>query len=142
MLRSINFHKLLTVFVLAVMSISRLQAAEVRFFSGSNLENKDSKSYDIHYSYSARTKVCFVLKPTPEIKRGLLTTLSREAEGLTVINRKFDGENATINAKIAAKSRVYCLCADDCEITVGSLGKKIVGNGKTLVIENGALSIK
>ncbi len=142
MLSSLNFHQFLTLFVLSMMSVSHLSAAEVKFFSGSNLENKDSKSYEIYYSYSARTKVCFVLKPTPEIARGLLTTLSREAKGLTIIKRSVDGENATINATIAAKSRVYCLCADDCEITVGTLGKKIVGNGKTLVIENGELTIK
>lgn len=121
---------------------SPAQAADVRFFSGSNIENKDSKSYTINYSYAARTKVCFVLKPTPEIRRSLKTTLSRDAQGLTIIKRDFDGENATIKATIAAKSHVYCLCTDDCEITVGSLGKKIVGKGKTLVIENGKLSVQ
>lgn len=129
-------------FSLLLVLASQASVAEVKFFSGSNIYNKDNKSYNISYTFSARTKFCFVLKPTPEIKRSLRTTLSREASGLTIIKRNFDGENASVQATLAGNSRVYCLCTDDCEITIENIGKSIVSKGKTLVIENGTTSVQ
>ena len=117
-------------------------SAEVKFFSGSNIHNKDNKSYQIKYSFPARTKVCFVLKPTPEIKRSLSTTLSRKVKGLTIVKQKYDGESASISATIAAKTHIYCLCTNECKVSVGSLGSTVVGKGKTLFIENGKLEVK
>jgi len=137
--------------ILGVVVAVQSQAADLKFFSGSNIENKDDKSYILNYSFPARTKVCFILKPTPEIKHSLPTTLSRDVQGLTIIKRDYNGEDAKIKAKIAGKTRIYCLCTDECEITVsepgskivsGELGKKTLGHGKTLVIEKGILTVQ
>ncbi len=183
---SYKYFQLLFVVILGAVVAVHIQAADLKFFSGSNIENKDDKSYILNYSFPARTKVCFILKPTPEIKHSLPATLNRDVKGLTIIKREFNGEEAKIKAKIAGKTRVYCLCTDECEITVSELrkntvssesekkvvgesakntvssesgkkvvsvesgkktanvelGKKTVGHGKTLVIENGALTVQ
>ena len=122
--------------------LSNVSAADIDFFTGANIYNKDKQSYSISYKFEARTRVCFVRKPTAEIKRSLSTTLSRDAKGLRIISRDFDGENAAITASIDAGSKVYCLCTDDCEITVGTLGTRVVGQGKTLIIKKGKLTVR
>lgn len=121
------------------------EQARPDFFSGANITNLDKKTHIITYQFKTiGTKVCYVRKPTPTIARGLVSSIyRRNIKGLKIIRDEFDGVFTTVTAELGAGASIYCLCTQNCNISVTGVGTENgVRNGKTVVIKSGKLLLK
>lgn len=115
--------------------------ARAAFTTGANLENRDAIEHHITFDDPLTTAICWIAPPRSRTKNGIVgATVRKNVPGLTL--KATPARAGRAAAIVAPKTVIACLCPKTCVIDVERLGAQKVGDGGTLVIEDGTLRVE